>query len=203
MAAERPRLVLTGFGHFPGVPENPTQAMLEAFRKDPQGLPQPHRLALLDVAYRSAGSVLDGLLDPAPDALVMTGYSRHATKVTLEARATDYCSPDQPDISGFVPPLKADPAPPLTTNAPLAALSMLLEDAGIAAEISQDAGGYLCNHSYRHALDRVAEQGLPTKVLFVHLPALEGTELAQDAAGTISRADAIRALVLIVAKLTG
>lgn len=198
-----PKLVLTGFGHFPGVPENPTQAIIEAFRNEPGLLPQPHRLALLDVAYRSAGSALDDLLDPAPGALVLTGYSRRATKVTLEARATDYCSPDQPDICGFVPALKADPAPPLTTNTPLAALSMRLEEAGIPAEISQDAGAYLCNYSYRHALERVEERGLPTNVLFVHLPALEDTALAQEAAGTISLADATRALALIGTMLAG
>jgi len=197
-----PKLVLTGFGHFPGVPDNPTQAIVEAFRKDPNGLAQPHKLALLDVAYRSAGSMVDALLDPAPDALVLTGYSNRATMVTLEARATDYCAPDQPDICGTIPPLKSDPAPPLTTSAPLASLSIALKEASIAAEISQDAGAYLCNYTYRHALERVNERALDTTVLFVHLPALEGTELAKDAAGTISMADAKRAVCLIGTMLT-
>ncbi len=198
-----PKLVLTGFGHFPGVPDNPTQRLLAHLAQNPQLLPQPHRLALLDVAYQSAHAEVDGLLDPAPDALVLTGYSAKAKALTLEARATSYCAPDQPDICDFIPAQLAEPAPPITTNAPLAALSIRLKEAGIAVETSQDAGAYLCNYSYHHALSRVEERGLATKVLFVHLPALESTDLAHSAAGTISEDDAVRALALIAQELVG
>ncbi len=183
------------------MPENPTQAIIEAFRKDPLRLPQPHRLALLDVAYRSAATVLDELLDPAPDALVLTGFSARATMVTLEACATDHCAPDQPDICGFVPAPKADPEPPLATDAPLATLSLRLKEAGVPAEISQDGGAYLCNYSYRHALECVGTRRLRTKVRFVHLPALEGTALAKEAAASITLKEAMGALTLIASEL--
>lgn len=203
MEKARPQLVLTGFGHFPGVPVNPTQTLLDHFRQHPELLPQPHELHLLDVAYRSAGTSIAHFLDPAPSALILTGYSGKATAVTLEAQATSYCAPDQPDICNFVPMPEENPGPDLPSNSPLDLLCGRLSDEGIAAEISQDAGGYLCNYTYRQALARVQQRQLSTKVLFVHLPALEGTDLAHDAAGTITMQNAVRALSLIARELAG
>lgn len=121
--------------------------------------------------------------------------------VTLEASATDHCAPDQPDICGFVPAPKADSGTPLATDAPLATLSLRLKEAGVPAEISQDAGAYLCNYSYRHALACVGTRRLRPKVLFVHLPALEGTALAKETAASIMLKEAMGALTLIASEL--
>ena len=92
--------VLTGFRAFPGVPDNPTQALVEHLAANPDRLPSGTRLALLDVDYRSVVPAIDVLLGPMPDALILTGYSRHATAITLEAQASGLCAADQPDVSG-------------------------------------------------------------------------------------------------------
>lgn len=67
--------------------------------------------------------------------------------------------------------------------------------------ISHDAGQYLCNFAYRHALEQVAQRGLPTRVLFVHVPALAGTPLAETSAASLPLEVMARALAAIVGEL--
>ncbi|MEO5706724.1 MAG: hypothetical protein ABIT10_12485 [Alteraurantiacibacter sp.] len=190
------RAIVTGFRAFPGVPDNPTQVLVEHLSAHPALLPQGTRFALLEVAYRSIPAAIDALLDERPAALVLTGYSHRATGVTLEACATALCAADKPDVLGeLAVPLEGDV---LTTGAALTALAATLAETGIAAEISYDAGQYLCNFAYRHALVQVARRGLTTQVLFVHLPALADTPLAAEAAASLPLADMARAVALIV-----
>lgn len=194
-------VVLTGFRAFPGVPDNPTQALVEHFRRHPQLLPAGTALHLLDVDYRTAGAQIDALLAGNPAALVLTGYSWQATSITLEGRATGICAPDKPDARGFVPPA-GEVARTMHTGIDLGELHDHLVQQGYPAVISRDAGQYLCNFSYRHALARAAAHGLGTQTLFVHLPALEDTPLARDATGTLPFAVMAGGLAAIVAALS-
>lgn len=194
-----PSTIITGFRAFPGVPDNPTQMLVEHLATDAALLPHGTQLALLDVAYQSVPAAIDALLAGQPAALVLTGYSHLATGVTLEACATPSCAADKPDVLGHVPaPLAGEV---LATKADLPKLGALLSRANIPVTISRDAGQYLRNFSYRHALSRVAQLGIGTRVLFVHLPALTGTSLAAQSAASMPLADMARALSLIVAAL--
>jgi pyroglutamyl-peptidase len=181
------------------VPANPTQALVEHLSASPALLPSGTRLALLDVAYQSTPAAIDGLLDQFPATLVLTGYSHRATGVTLEACATTLCAADKPDVMGYVAaPLAGDA---LTTPVDLTALAATLVAAGLPAEISRDAGQYLCNYVYRHALAQVAARALSTQVLFVHLPAISETPLAAEAATSLPLADMARAVALLVEQM--
>lgn len=190
--------ILTGFGAFPGVPNNPTQALVDHFAAHRQALPAGTRLALLDVDYRTVGPALDALLADPPTALVLTGFSAQATAITLEAQASGLCAVDKPDVGGFVP--FAPPGPPLCTAIDLPRLQALVEW-DTPCTISRDAGQYLCNFAYRHALEQVAQAGLTTRVLFVHVPAIAGTALAETSAASLPLEVMAQALALIVAEL--
>lgn len=192
--------IVTGFRAFPGVPANPTQVLVDHLAAHPALLPADTRLALLEVAYQTVPAAIDALLEDQPAALVLTGYSHLATGVTLETCATALCAAGKPDALGHLPvPLAGEV---LATGADLPALAALLSAGGIPASLSHDAGQYLCNFAYRHALARVAERGLATQVLFVHLPALSGTPLAEQSAACLLLEDMTRAVSLIVAALT-
>lgn len=190
--------VLTGFRAFPGVANNPTQALIEHFAAHPEALPAGTRLALLDVDYRTVGPMLDALLVDPPAALVLTGFSAQATAITLEAQASALCAPDKPDVGGFVPNVAG--APPLGTALDLARLHALVEWEA-PCTISHDAGQYLCNFAYAHALKQVALAGLATQVLFVHVPAIAGTPLAETSAASLPLDAMARAVALLVAEL--
>ena len=190
--------VLTGFGPFPGVAHNPTQALVEHFAAHPEALPASTRLALLDVDYRTVGPALDALLSDRPKAVVLTGFSAAATAITLEAQASGLCAADKPDVGGFVPDL-ADGAM-LCTALDLDRLHALVEWE-TRCTISHDAGQYLCNFAYAHALRQVALAGLATPVLFVHVPAITGTPLAETSAASLPLDVMARAVALIMAEL--
>lgn len=192
--------VLTGFRAFPGVSENPAQALVGYLSGTPQALPQGTRLALLDVDYRSVGPAIDALLADPPAALVLTGYSHLAEGVTLEMQASALCAPDKPDAGGFVP--QPAQGPTLQTGIDLTRLQPLVERHA-PCRISHDAGQYLCNFAYRHALSRAVDHGLPTQILFVHLPALSGTPLAAQSAASLPMQAMAAALARIVHALAG
>ncbi len=191
-------LTLTGFRAFPGVADNPTQALVEHFAAHPHALPADTRLALLDVDYCAVGPMLDGLLADPPAALILTGFSAAATAITLEAQASGLCAADKPDICGFV--AAALDHPPLCTALDLAHLHAVVEREA-PCTISHDAGQYLCNYAYARALEQVARRGLPTQVLFVHVPAIAGTPLAETSAASLALEVMAAALARIAAEL--
>jgi pyroglutamyl-peptidase len=186
--------LLTGFGPFPGVEHNPTQVLIEHFARQPDLLPLGTRLALLDVDYRAVGPQLDALLAPRPVAVVLTGFSAQATAITLESQASMQCAADKPDVAGFVPDVAG--GPPLRCDLDLPRLQGLVQHE-TACTISHDAGQYLCNFAYAHVLN--ARLAVP--VLFVHIPAIAGTRLAETSAAALPLDTMARALALIVAKL--
>lgn len=192
------RICITGFGPFPGVAENPTQRVIEHLGAAPAALPGSAQLHLLDVDYRKVVPQLDGLLTIPPRALILTGYSNLAKAVTLESRATGICAPDKPDMAGFVPSEITSELPALNTSIDLQHLQRALSACDIAAEISADAGAYLCNFSYHYALRQVARRQVSTQVLFVHMPAITGSELAKSAA-TAMELDEIAGAISVIA----
>lgn len=188
-------IVLTGFRAFPGVADNPTQTLVDHFAAQPQALPTGTLTRLLDVDYRTVGPALDKLLAVGPSTLILTGYSSQARAITLEAQASGLCAPDKPDVCGFVP----SPAPAATLRTTLNLTELQAKVAHVApCTISHDAGQYLCNYAYRHALARAARDKLPVQVLFVHVPAISGTDLAQTAATSLPLAAMAAALAMIV-----
>lgn len=194
-------ITITGFRAFPGVADNPTQRVIEHFANTPAALPQGTALHLLDVDYRKVVPQLDRLLANLPRALILTGYSNLATTVTLESRATAMCAADKPDNAGYVPPLAECEPPPLNTMIDLSWLQKALLQRDISADISADAGQYLCNFSYHYALRQIAERGISTRVLFVHLPAVTGSELAKSAAASMPMAKIAAAISIIAENL--
>jgi pyroglutamyl-peptidase len=204
-AGEPPgRIVVTGFGPFPGVPENPSAALLQAMRTTPGLLPPDTEYHLVGVSYAAVPPVLEAVLADPPAALVLTGYSSLAEGLRLEVRAHDYCSPDHQDAFGMQPETTGEVRAHLEQlRADLPALAGRVMQAGIACTLSHDAGAYLCNHIYHQALGRIAAQDADTLAVFVHLPAVAGTPLAEASAGAMPLGAMARGVALIARELAG
>ena len=76
-----------------------------------------------------------------------------------------------------------------------------MERAGLACAPSDDAGGYVCNHLYYHALAALDEAGAETRALFVHIPALTGSALAETSAAALDLRDLQRGLGVLAREL--
>lgn len=189
-------LLITAFEPFPGVPENPTETLLRSLAQSDDDVLAGARHLVLPTRYHVAPATLLDALDLEASAVIMTGYSNRATGLTLESRSTSAFLPDRPDSSGYCPVSEDGPMITRATQVDLPALVARLTSEGLPAEISDDAGSYVCNHVYHEALGGpCGSDGIPG--LFVHIPAIAGTPLAQTAAGHMSLSDLRKGLGII------
>lgn len=181
------RALLTGFGPFPGAPFNPTASVIErAARLAPQGVHV--ETLVLETCFDSVPARLAEAAAHAPDIVVMTGLALGAERVRLERRARNDVLPGRADAAGATRQSgRADAHGPETreTSADLDAAARALAQAGLGYDISRDAGRYVCEFAYFHALGLFAA----ARVIFVHLPMTQ-TDGATRRARTLSDAEA-------------
>jgi pyroglutamyl-peptidase len=167
MAAERPRLLVTGFGPFPGIPHNPSAAIARRVAAAPRWrrLGVTARCLILPTTYAALGDHLEPALEAA-DAVLMIGVAGRATRVRIERRAVNRANLLLPDAAGRRPnaPALSGGASARVGHANAVAMRALLRRHAVPCGISQDAGRYLCNAAYYRAL------AAPVPVLFIHIP---------------------------------
>jgi len=146
----KPLILATGFGVFPGAPENPTAwAMSEIERSGWQ----PHGAQLvtrtLPVQFDLWEREMQPLLVSArPDAVVAFGLSAKASGITLESTAHNRVAVERPDFTGAHAAGESvveGGAAVRPTRLPLREMSETLREARIPIVRSEDAGDYLCN----------------------------------------------------------
>jgi pyroglutamyl-peptidase len=167
------RLLITGFGPFPGAPFNPTDPLVMdlARRRHPADV---RRVAhVFRVSYEAVDRELPALLArEQPDALIMFGLAGRTRHLRIETRARNALTRTLPDAGGKLPvtaTIVAGAAETLPLRAPTQKLVMAARAAGVPAASSRDAGGYLCNYLCWRAAE-AACTGAPRLVAFVHVP---------------------------------
>jgi pyroglutamyl-peptidase len=169
------RVLITGFGPFPGVPVNASMPLLaELTARVPRLFPGVHlSTAVLATEWLAAPQRLDRLLaEKRPDVALHFGVSPRARGFELELRARNACSA-VPDASGALPPddkCVAGGAEHLPVSLPVRQIAQRLRRLGIPAFLSRDAGAYLCNAALYHSL-RLARAAPRRRVGFIHIPA--------------------------------
>ncbi len=183
-----PRILLTGFGPFPGVADNPSGALACHLANAIESADQSLTALLLPVDWqRTADALRSGLDYVRPDIVLMFGVSKKATGFRIERFAYNGIQP-RADCEGFLPPRSriciAHPYR-LESALPAAKLARALKSAGHAATVSRSAGRYLCNLSYLHALGWASEAQPTPLVSFIHIPtpSVQTTSFEGTAAG--------------------
>lgn len=170
-------ILITGFGPFPGAPFNPTATLVgELARRRHLAFSNVCRLThVFDVSYETIDRELPLLLDRVkPDALLMFGLATRTRHLRIEMRARNTLTCRVPDAGGSVPATTIinDAAPAeLALPAPAQRLVMAARSAGTPAELSRNAGGYLCNYLCWRAA-QACRTGTPRLATFVHVPAV-------------------------------
>ena len=167
------RVLLIGFGPFPGAPFNPSSVLVKS-------LARRRRPALADViytthvfatTYAAVDRDLPKLFAQKPDVILMFGLAARRRQLCIETRARNAVSVLYPDASGHHPRrgvvVHCGPAA-LPTAAPFADLLGAAKARDFPSRLSRDAGRYLCNYAYWRALER-ARGGRPL-IQFVHIP---------------------------------
>ena len=154
------RVLVTGFEPFGGNEVNPSALIAEAL----EGV-------VLPVSFERAATALRGAIEEhEPDLVVCFGLAADRAAISVERFAHNLDEASTTDNSG-----KAGSGGPIDPDGPLALGSTLPVDAIVAAlradaipaEVSRDAGGYLCNHVF-YSLRRAGANGG-----FVHVPPLD------------------------------
>ncbi len=171
----RLRLAVAGFGPFPGVPRNPSAEIVRAIAKSRRFHTAGIALdtAILPTAYGAAESRLDALIAKKPDAIVLFGVAGRAKHIRVETIAKNRASVLHPDHARFTPPgrrLAPDGAARLMVRGPAREIRAAIRGSGARAELSIDAGSYLCNAVFYRALAATARRMPPPLVFFIHVP---------------------------------
>lgn len=168
------RVLLIGFGPFPGAPANPSAGLVKllARRRRPAFLALDVSTHVFETAYAAVDRDLPRLFAAKPDIVLIFGLAARRRELCIETCARNAVSILFPDASGFRPQYGViEPGAPSrrTGKAPFAPLLRAARSRAMPARLSRDAGRYLCNYAYWLALRR--GDGGPL-VQFVHIPAV-------------------------------
>jgi len=166
------RILLTGFGAFPGVPENVSGAVvteLARAARELQGVAVRHEVLPVDwrVAPRQVAELIAA---ERPHVALHFGVSSRAQSIVVETLAKNHCA-SSADVCGALPTaewLDKAGAASLRSTFPAGAILRRLEERGLPAELSEDAGAYLCNAVLYASLSACAGSGARSG--FIHLP---------------------------------
>ena len=166
------RVLLTGFGPFPGVPDNPSGWLAETLGQSLQG--EQHltvHSAVLSTEWDRVVPDLSRLhRDLRPNLMVHFGVSPRSKILRLERGAHNRIDRRR-DAKGHHPAtskVSESGHERLETNLPVSAVAASLRRQGHGARVSNSCGRYLCNLLYYRSLAWAHENG--SEALFVHVP---------------------------------
>jgi pyroglutamyl-peptidase len=206
------RILITGFGPFPGAPFNPTPPLVAR-------LVRLRRPALSDVelvghifhvTYSTVDRELPELIARhRPHALLMFGLAGRTSHVRIETRARNAVTTRFPDadrtrarkasIAGGADAMMFGPH--------TAKLLRAAAGTGVDTRASRDAGSYLCNYLSWRAIEATDKEHGPALAAFVHVPLIahDGAPQRKGASHRITLdelVDAGEAMLLEIVKLT-
>jgi pyroglutamyl-peptidase len=211
--SDKLRILITGFGPFPGAPYNPTQPLVARLLRLRRPAFSGVELSghIFHVTYSTVDRELPELIARhRPHALLMFGLADRTPQVRIETRArnavttlwsdADRTRARKGSIAGGADAMMFGPH---TAKLLRAAVST-----GIDAGASRDAGSYLCNYLSWRAIEAVKGGGDgPRLAAFVHVPPLArgGASQRKDAAHRVTLeqlVDAGEAMLLELVRLT-
>ena len=175
--SERLRILVTGFGPFPGAPHNPTQALVERLVRLRRPAFSDIELVshIFPVTYKAVDAELpQALAKYQPHALLMFGLAGRTAHLRIETRARNAVTMLWPDAAqtrvrrGSIGP---GPDAMRFGSHTLRLLRTALAT-GIDARPSRDAGRYLCNYLSWRAIEAVQATDQLRLASFVHIPPL-------------------------------
>jgi pyroglutamyl-peptidase len=172
----RPRVLLTGFGPFPGVVDNPSAWLAEtlAQRAAPDIDAELHA-RVLPTAWQAAELMPHLYEKLQPHVVIHFGVSPRAKTFRIERFAHNRTArrADAHGVMPSAPVIRAEGTGRFDTELSAPSIAAHLRACGVAAATSRSAGSYLCNFLYYHSLAWARRQREPRLVLFVHVPCLD------------------------------
>jgi pyroglutamyl-peptidase len=173
--SEKLRILITGFGPFPGAPFNPTQPLVARLSRLRRPAFDDIELSahIFPVTYKAVDRDLPELLAARrPQALLMFGLAGRTQYLRVETRARNAVTTLWPDADrtrarkGSIDEGRGA----IMFGPHTARLLRAAVGTGIDARSSRDAGSYLCNYLSWRAIEATADSAGPALAAFVHIP---------------------------------
>lgn len=169
-------LTIAGFGSFHNIKDNTSERIVNHINTqrevDNQWTLHTH---VFPVIYRDADKRLESIIrQTKPNIFILTGVNRNIDTLHLECIAKNRDHSHTPDNDGEIylnhPIVKGEAPQQYVSSLPLDKFVDSLTKMGLPTCLSNDAGGFICNHHY-YMTHRIKESlGIPQICLFVHVP---------------------------------
>ena len=175
--SDKLRILITGFGPFPGAPSNPTQPLVARLLRLRRPAFSDVELSghIFPVTYRAVDRELPEMLAKhRPDALLMFGLASRTPHLRIETRARNAVTalwPDADHARGRKGSIVGG-ADAMMFGPHTAKLLRAAKGTGIDARASRNAGSYLCNYLSWRAIEATCGDAGPGLAAFVHVPPL-------------------------------
>lgn len=165
-------LLLTAFEPFGGEDRN---AALDAVQSVPDrvGDLRIARLTVPTAFGTSVDTVMAAIAREQPDAVLMVGQAGSRGKLTPERRAVNRMHARIPDNAGIQPqeqPIVPGGPEEYYVNLDAEELAQAIRAAGVPAEVSDDAGSFVCNQLLYSVLHWLKTNKLAIPAGFLHVP---------------------------------
>lgn len=170
------RVLITGFGSFPGAPFNPTGSLVERLTKLRRpALDGVERSShIFRVTYGDVDRDLPRLLgERRPDVLLMFGLAARTPYVRVETRARNAITTIWPDAGHTrvgLGKIAAGGEDALMFGPHSQRLLRAALQTDVDARSSRDAGRYLCNYLCWRAIEAATATPNPPLAAFIHVP---------------------------------
>jgi pyroglutamyl-peptidase len=185
-AVTRPRLLLTGFGPFPGIPINASAVLVEEIAKRllRSRMPVDLRIAILPTEWKAGPAEAQRTIKAfRPDIALHFGVASGITGFRIETLAENARN-RMADALGHVPHrrvISAISPGHLLATFPADRIRQQLAALDLPVELSTDAGQYLCNATLFRSLSLTLKAKGARMAGFIHIPsALGDPEQAQS-----------------------
>ena len=178
---DTPLVVVTGFGAFEEVASNPSGLLAEQLMAEPPAGVEV-LAAILPVSFRRAPDAFDQLLASLsprqPDLILSLGVCP-GPEFRIELRAATELSQGRPDVDGQDgASLGLQGQERRSALDPHGLQAAMVNRVGPCVRLSEEAGGYVCERIYHHALGAGEALGVPA--LFLHVLPAEQMSIDQQ-----------------------
>lgn len=196
-----PRILVTGFGRFPGMPANPSAGLATSLARSRRLSAATIEARILPTRWDEAEAFAGLLERTRPDIVLMLGVAARRRHVSIElaARNSSGSFPDAARRRPCVRRLERDGPALRKLGASPMPLLRAMRETGVPVRLSRDAGRYVCNalawRAYGWAQARSRRDGTARLAVFVHIP--------PPRPGALSRPRLLRAVEALLVALAG
>ena len=170
------KILLTGFGPFPGIESNHTQTIAEHFKKNSKKLEYQLITSIIPVTFSDGKTIIPKLIEEHhPDYVLVMGVKSTSSEFCLEKIAINALHSTKPDFKGNFAnheKILTDAREAFFSDIDLCTWCQDLNEKGILAAVTYSAGTYVCNQTFYLFSHYLSKYSSSNRVVLLHVPRL-------------------------------